>query len=704
MPPPPATRGWSLSQLWRDEDEEMANKKDDDLGLPRHAKQADQWQAAPKSSLRWTALLRLVVYAVALFMLAYGLFRVIGPAPGSSSLDPANLMPMYETPRPPPRYDPPRMEEEGPTIKTSKAPKPPKAQVRPQSGSNSGPDGDKAATEAPKSYNGPLKLPHLGTSLQAIIAETSGRVQQNRNVLFTAASLQSAALLLPMACQMAAERQNYVHFALMSRSDMPMRELLAINGIDKGCPLIIHDARPDYSTIATEARMSLSVVRAMYYINLYMHPQAIIIDSSNAEENYFLSGIRDEVRGTESTLIELPERSGKRFSWLSKLDASALAAWNDVSFDILIHAPAHGTGNLKRLLRSLARADLAGVSPPHLTIELPTVIEQDLTNFLSGYEWPSKPPAAAPKPRLLSLRHRIPRQKLSEEESSVRFLESFWPNRPSHSHVLILSPHAEVTSQFFHYVKYSLLQRRYSAISSRQDWNSKLFGISFSAPTTYLDDTTQFAPPKPLEGQDLETEGTPFLWQAPNSDAMLILGDKWVELHGYVSQLLEKRHASSTTPDLLAKKEVGKRHPAWLEFTLQLSRIRGYFTLYPTQQTANTVVGIHNDLYDVPEEYEGEKTSEQERDSVKLATDLFDPASQVDMLATLPHEGELPLIYYLPWLTWDGKETDDGSIEEIAAKYKQAFRTQVGQCKDESQAGIPLGDSYAKDLFCFARD
>lgn len=128
----------------------------------------------------------------------------------------------------------------------------------------------------------------------------------------------------------------------------------------------------------------------------------------------------------------------------------SVKAWNDVSFDILIHAPPHGTGNLKRLLRSLSRADLAGVAPPHMTIELPTRIDQDLNNFLTGYQWPSKAPSSGPKPKLLSLRHRIPRQKISEEESSVRFLESFWPTRPSHSHVLVLSPHAEVTPQFFH--------------------------------------------------------------------------------------------------------------------------------------------------------------------------------------------------------------------------------------------------------------
>lgn len=231
--PPPATRGgWSLPQLWRD-DEEMANKKDDDLGLPRHTKHADQWQATPKASLGVASVLRLVLYVIVFVLTGYGLFRVIGPAAGASSLDPVNLMPMYDRPRPPPRYDAPRMEEEAPVIKTPKTPKTPKPQSKPNGGS-------KAAADPSKPYNGPLRLPHLGTSLEAIMVETQGRMQKNRNILFSAASLKSAALLLPMACQMATERQNYVHFALMSRSDISINELLAINGIDKSCPLVMH--------------------------------------------------------------------------------------------------------------------------------------------------------------------------------------------------------------------------------------------------------------------------------------------------------------------------------------------------------------------------------------------------------------------------------------------------------------------------------
>lgn len=78
------------------------------------------------------------------------------------------------------------------------------------------------------------------------------------------------------------------------------------------------------------------------------------------------------------------------------------------------------------------------------------MIEDGLTDFLNGYEWPPKVHGVAPKTKLLSLRCRIPRQKMTEEESTVRFLESFWPAKPFHSHVIVLSPHTEITSQFFH--------------------------------------------------------------------------------------------------------------------------------------------------------------------------------------------------------------------------------------------------------------
>lgn len=86
---------------------------------------------------------------------------------------------------------------------------------------------------------------------------------------------------------------------------------------------------------------------------------------------------------------------------------------------------------------------------PHLTIELPSVIEDPLEKLLFNFQWPPYGVNQPRKPQMLSLRHRIPRRKMNAEESSVRFLESFWPSNPAQSHVLILSPHTEITPQFF---------------------------------------------------------------------------------------------------------------------------------------------------------------------------------------------------------------------------------------------------------------
>jgi hypothetical protein len=56
-----------------------------------------------------------------------------------------------------------------------------------------------------------------------------------------------------------------------------------------------------------------------------MHPQAILIDSTTDEEDFFLLGVRDEVRGTNSALIELPERPGESLAWVTKLDSASLS-------------------------------------------------------------------------------------------------------------------------------------------------------------------------------------------------------------------------------------------------------------------------------------------------------------------------------------------------------------------------------------------
>jgi hypothetical protein len=92
---------------------------------------------------------------------------------------------------------------------------------------------------AAQTYSGPVKFVNLAESLYAI-SGTRGGSFMNKNVLFAASSLKSAAALLPIACQMGSELRSYVHFALASRSEIDIDELRAVNGIDESCHVIFH--------------------------------------------------------------------------------------------------------------------------------------------------------------------------------------------------------------------------------------------------------------------------------------------------------------------------------------------------------------------------------------------------------------------------------------------------------------------------------
>ncbi|KAL1862585.1 hypothetical protein VTK73DRAFT_6748 [Phialemonium thermophilum] len=548
-------------------------------------------------------------------------------------------------------------------------------------------------------YNGPLQFLNLASSLYAI-TNTKGGYLANRNVLFAASSLKSAAGLLPLACSMGAELRSYVHFALMSRSEIELEELRRINGVDDTCHIIFHDARPDHSSASTDARLSTGTSRALEHIYRYMHPQALIVDGSSTEERPFLDGLRTKASSLEIPLIELPEHAPSQVAWISKLDSASLAAWNKASVDILVHAPPSGSGSLIRLLRSLSRADFTASAVPHLTIELPYDIDMPTAKFLQSFKWP---PAQVHNPthaNQLSLRHRIPREGLTEEESSVRLLESFWPAVARDSHVLVLSPQAEVSPQFFHYLRYTLLEYKYSNAAVLQQWEKRLLGISLHLPATLLNASEPFRPPTKLDAENHVMESgktavdgpTSFLWQAPNSDAMLLFGQKWAELHGFVSRLLEYQHKSPPTQPFLSQKLVSKKYPAWLEHALQLCRARGYWTLYPSEAVATDLATIHNELYQAPEEFEAEFEPDPAEWSELVLTSRR-------LLEQLPDGGSLPPFKDLPLLAWDGKVTNLATLDTESREYTVTFREAIGGCEGLKPADL-TPKLTAADLFC----
>ncbi|KAM0323473.1 hypothetical protein ACHAQA_008752 [Verticillium albo-atrum] len=554
------------------------------------------------------------------------------------------------------------------------------------------------------SFNGPIKFHDLAVSLHGI-SKTRGSLQVNKNILFMAANLKTASTLLPLACEMGMGQRNYVHFALISRDMIELDDLKQINGIDDSCEIFFHDARPDFAPTSSDARLQHAAARALFHINNYMHPQAIIVDTTEQEEFWFRKGAKLQSAFMGTPLIELPENAAKRLGWLTKLDSSSLAVWHKVSIDILIHAPPTGSGSLGRLLKSLNEADFTAGTMPHLTIELPQEVEVATQRILQTFRWP--PARMAPSygnAQMLSLRHRIPRGRLTEEDSAVRFLESFWPRTPEHSHVLVLSPQVEVTPQFFHYLKFMLLEYRYSRTALSQQWDRQIMGLSMTLPQTYINGTQGFEEPDPLDIEQLERKGGGFLWQAPHSDAVLFMGDKWVELHRFVSQTVERQHDASP-PAALSEKDASKQYPSWLEHVLRLSRARGYLTLYPGAETASVMATVHRDLSQPPEEYWQEVDAEEAPKEGVVSLDNDSPAGPlVGILDTLPGKGELLSYIEMPMLGWKGAVSDLQEVDRSAREFAAIWRQKVGRCDPKSEEAAEQEKGRSKDLFCEGKD
>lgn len=186
----------------------------------------------------------------------------------------------------------------------------------------------------------------------------------------------------------------------------------------------------------------------------------------------------------------------------------------------------------------------------------------------------------------------------------------------------------------------------------------------------------------------------------PGTDAMLIFGDKWVELHGYLSQLQDQPQGAADSKSELLAKQVTTKVPAWAEHMLQLSRLRGYLTLYASKATASSIITVHDDLVDVPEEFldqERQPIPPKATESAKKDAD-DDKPSNIGMLKTLPKNGELVHLLHMPILSWDGKATTREEIRVQARNHLQKFRTEVGNCA--AHDGPTAKDRLARDLFC----
>ena len=104
------------------------------------------------------------------------------------------------------------------------------------------------------------------------------------------------------------------------------------------------DARPDFAATSTTERLRQSSTHGLRtctavvparckrgpnhsldHIHRYMHPQALVVDTSELEEDFFLAGIMKQAPDSGVPVIEIAENARSRLAWIAKLDSSSLA-------------------------------------------------------------------------------------------------------------------------------------------------------------------------------------------------------------------------------------------------------------------------------------------------------------------------------------------------------------------------------------------
>ncbi|EEP80381.1 conserved hypothetical protein [Uncinocarpus reesii 1704] len=562
-------------------------------------------------------------------------------------------------------------------------------------------------------FNGPIKFYSLAKSLYSIRGFV-GYNRENKIVLFAVANLKCLSNLLPLACEMSRQKLNRVHIALLGRDGISIERIQEVNGYNESdCSLVWHDARPDYGHWSTDARMEASVKSAIGHVNAILHPQVIITHESR-DEPFLVKGVKARASLAGITNIGLKGRASN-FNWVTKLDARALAVWNRIQIEILVHAPPASSGSLLRLLKGLHKADYFG-SVPGLTIELPSEVDNPLLEFLSGFTWPP-----LTENRQFTLRRRIS-HNVSPEEAAMRSIDAFYPRDPWFSHVLVLSPQTELAPSFYHFLKYSLLKYRYSTVNTPTTYH--FLGISLELPSFKPTDGSKFSFPnaKTVSAPGSKSTLPVFLWQAPNSNAALYFGDKWIEFHSFLSNRFAPPLKMKQTTRL---KSVLKKYASWMEYMLEFIQARGYYILYPAFATEDdySLATVHNELFRLPEEHESTTTKKQraepslekihdpqqtlldetfqdsEPDSVERIVSVSSSIS--DLLDAFP--AQLPQLESLNILSPSGIEGGLPSLLSSTEKYVRSFKAEIGGCnsEDEPPDFVPMS---ANDLFCLDRN
>ena len=290
--------------------------------------------------------------------------------------------------------------------------------------------------------------------------------------------------------------------------------------------------------------------------------------------------------------------------------------------------------------------------------------------------------------------------------------------------MLLLSPQAELSQNYYHYVMYNLLEYKYSSYGLKAPESKNIMGFSLELPLMHLNDSKSFTPPPPKAKKDGEStsdneQPRQFIWQAPNSNAALYFGEKWMELHSFLGNRIsaQKRHLPVDQRPQPRRKQVSEKYPAWMEYILELIRARDYYMLYPNFPSSESIVTVHNELYQIPEEFITAETSPTPESTPLPAIDpndpyVVDPATHAQrpstnseppllsmpLLSMLPPPGDLPELSDIPLLSYSGEILSPSDAGRQAVAFGRELRREIGGCGDTPQK--PSKPLTVEGLFC----
>ena len=428
-----------------------------------------------------------------------------------------------------------------------------------------------------------------------------------------------------------------------------------------------------------------------------------------------LDSIKTTTKRTQKSIIEIPSKGTDRLMWLTRLDSASLAAWEHLDINVIIQVTKEDIGTLARLLKSILRADYVGHRRPHVTIEIPASLNAQSQNIIEMFSWP--PSNDNDKRPNVSIRKHISHQRMTPSESSIRTVEAFYPSQPIYEHVMILSSNTELSSMWYHYLVFHVLEYAYSLRSMSYAEPGNLAGISLITPMLHNDqerplELPHWSLPKTWDPDLKEPtmefpETVPFMWQAPDATATLYFGHKWKELHSFLSLRLQSESAS--VPRRLAPSMA-----PFLEPLNELMELRGWHILYPNlpahhiatyepKFSAREEFTLNSDdsISEAPSVKDAdpyEATSYSPKENPLLGADDTKVLASTPVHNIIPNNGLLPELSLLPVLDDAGQLTTVKELQEDGNAKCSLFRIENGGCQPEVTPLInPL---TAEDLFC----